>query len=151
MLSHRLHIENRQVAVELPEFVANRGDHTKWLTRSSYDKIQTQSVPAFVVLQICIDKQSPFFAQAQVFAILNHADDLNPRAFRSEKTEAFTDRRGALPDAPRKGLVHDGHAPFSFIIGLREIASLQQASAQALEKAGTGGTPQRRWRNRAAL
>src|SRR5262249_22320390 len=103
MLSHRLHIEDWQVAVERPAFVGNDGAHNKWRTLSSYDKIKTQSVPAFVILQICIDKQSPFFAQARVFAILNHADDLDPRAFRAEKTEAFTDRRGALPDASRKG------------------------------------------------
>src|SRR5262249_16759275 len=70
------------------------------------------------------------FAQAEILAVLDHADDLDPRAVEAVEAEASAERRLPRPEAARERLVDERNTPARFRIGLREIAPLQQLLAE---------------------
>src|SRR6266540_670402 len=121
VFDHRLDVVERQGGVELLKLPANSRDRALWLARRAHDHCQGAADPR---AHVGVDERRGLFVQTEVFAVLDHADDLDPRPGGACVAETFAKGRLARPETARKGLVDQGDILLRLAILLREIAAL---------------------------
>src|SRR5215510_3647357 len=128
MFDQGFYVVNGQGGVELLKLPANCCHHSLLFARCPDNHRQ---ILAILRKEVSVNKGSGFFAQTEVFAVLNYAYDFYPWAGGPFSAEAFAAGRLARPEAARKGLVDHTDTFFRLAILFRKISPLQQSCPQS--------------------
>ena len=120
-LSHRAALACRRADLRGPETECAIANRALRLDRCARDHRHGTADPR---THVGVDERRRLFAQTEIFAVLDNADDLYPRTGGACVAETFAQGRLTRPEPARKSLVDHGDILLGSAILLREIAAL---------------------------